>query len=476
MSTGLSVHWRQYPQWSRQGVIVYAWFVTAYGLFLFCWSAHQNGAALLVDQCLPVSTGFHCEAWPDAYLVLMQSLECSPTISAQSYDHSQLANTYWFMFMNLMFDARRVANLTHMHHLFTRAIYECLLEDDRVPAPSSLSRLLPYSHPKAGVSVYRRLGGQEYIDVEIGDITYVLGEHFCTCSPELAMKIHSSVDLPFNWILDDISLVGWFRKVKGGGVVSKRTDGLAVRCWNLYLACKHLWLHNQRLAQRRPSSFQPMMRSQQDLCGMRSFSTVLTVGYPSSMPIERQRPPIQHQRWVVSIRRKKSPVGSKKDSSKWINAWKSEQRLRLTRQESVMINLLSPHLLDAPCYAEFLRLCHIWRLRSVGGEWELRRMQWLLRLPRQEPRRRWRQLILKMQKAPPSTIGPCLHSLSSASCFYSSSIYVSVNWASWLIWLVVSKSSSFCRVEHIWKEWMWDRWNWRTDLDSFLVCMVLGQV
>ncbi len=219
-----------------------------------------------------------------------------------------------------------------------------------------------------------------------------------------------------------------------------------------------------------------MMRSQQDLCGMRSLSTVLTVGYPSSMPMERQKPPIQHQRWVVSIRRKKSPVGRKKDSSNWINAWKSERWLRLTRQGSVTTKSLSPHLLEAPCYAEFLILCHVLRLRSVGGEWELRRMQWLLRLPRQEPRRRWRQLPLKMQKAPPSIIGPCLLSLSSASCFYSSSIYASVNWASWLIWLVVSKSSSFHRVEHIWKEWMWDRWNWRTHLDSFLVCMVLGQV
>ncbi len=72
-----------------------------------------------------------------------------------------------------------------LHHYFTHIIYEYLLNDDCFPFPSILSPHQVYSHPKAGVCVYVQPMGHTfgYLDVQIGDVTYVL-EYDCGMSPE----------------------------------------------------------------------------------------------------------------------------------------------------------------------------------------------------------------------------------------------------------------------------------------------------
>lgn len=71
----------------------------------------------------------------------------------------------------------------HLHHLFTRFIYEYLIHDDRLPFPSILSPHQAYSHPKAGVCVYQRPTDEShgYFDVQVGDITYVLENEWSMC-------------------------------------------------------------------------------------------------------------------------------------------------------------------------------------------------------------------------------------------------------------------------------------------------------
>ncbi len=70
-----------------------------------------------------------------------------------------------------------------LHHWFTRLLYECLLHDDHLPFPSILSPHQAYSRPKAGVCIYKRptVKGHGYIDVQVGDITYVLKYDGCMC-------------------------------------------------------------------------------------------------------------------------------------------------------------------------------------------------------------------------------------------------------------------------------------------------------
>lgn len=92
-----------------------------------------------------------------------------------------LASRYWVKFYDAFYDVQRLPKLTHIRHLLTRLVYGILLLDDRIPAPSILSPFQPYSHPKAGVCVYRRKrqDSQDYVDVKIGELTYVFERGFC---------------------------------------------------------------------------------------------------------------------------------------------------------------------------------------------------------------------------------------------------------------------------------------------------------
>lgn len=93
-----------------------------------------------------------------------------------------LAYRYCSNFFEVIWCVLLVSNLTHFHHVLTRIVYEYLLQDDRVPAPSIFSPLQPYSHPKADVCVCRRGHGMaSYVDVKIGDITYVFEQGYGMC-------------------------------------------------------------------------------------------------------------------------------------------------------------------------------------------------------------------------------------------------------------------------------------------------------
>lgn len=100
---------------------------------------------------------------------------CFNSTAVFTNDHRALAQAYqWIFWVTL--EAFPGLTSMKMHHRFTRTIYEYLLNDDRLPFPSILSPCQAYSHPKAGVSIYVRPTDERngYIDVQVGDITYVL--------------------------------------------------------------------------------------------------------------------------------------------------------------------------------------------------------------------------------------------------------------------------------------------------------------
>ncbi len=120
-----------------------------------------------------------------------------------------LADTYWYIFHRALSRTENTANLTYVHHLLGRVVYEHLLRDDRVPASSVLSPLLPYSYPKTGVFVYNReIRSMSYIYLEIGEITYVFEWHFGMCEwyhedaliDRSALQLTSSFNIPYRMV------------------------------------------------------------------------------------------------------------------------------------------------------------------------------------------------------------------------------------------------------------------------------------
>lgn len=97
-----------------------------------------------------------------------------------------LASRYWSKFIIAHLNVQYASNVTHAQRLLTRIVYEILLGDDRVPAPSIFSPLQPYSQPKAEVCVCRRYGDANMdgcidINIKIGEITYVFRQVLCMC-------------------------------------------------------------------------------------------------------------------------------------------------------------------------------------------------------------------------------------------------------------------------------------------------------
>lgn len=97
-------------------------------------------------------------------------------------DHRNLAEAYWDILRD-SFYALSGLTLTDHYHLFTHVIYEYLLHDVHLPFTSVLSPHHTYSHPKAGVCTYRQpiSDDEGYLDVQIGEITYVLDYYGGTC-------------------------------------------------------------------------------------------------------------------------------------------------------------------------------------------------------------------------------------------------------------------------------------------------------
>lgn len=115
-------------------------------------------------------------------------------------DHLHLMEVYCDRFWYSLYDWPG-PTVMHVHHRFTRVVYEYLLNDDRLPFPSILSPHQAYSHPEAGVCVYLRSTSESngesygYFDVQISDITYVLEYAGGMCPQDSMIQLHSLMHL-----------------------------------------------------------------------------------------------------------------------------------------------------------------------------------------------------------------------------------------------------------------------------------------
>ncbi len=99
----------------------------------------------------------------------------SDTSDRFTKDHRSLAAIYQRTFLPPLYNWKE-PTLTQLCYRFTRTIYEYLLNDDQLPFSSIFSPNQAYSHPKADVCIYMRPTATfiGYIDVQVGNITYVL--------------------------------------------------------------------------------------------------------------------------------------------------------------------------------------------------------------------------------------------------------------------------------------------------------------